>query len=130
MSVPDFKHVRDPNPDSENEVTLSNFPLHGKTESFVNNNNQNLPVAVRKGNREYIKQPLYPLANFISFKKDSSSHKTFLVSVNTIALPNTVSEALTNEKWEQVMNVVMEALEKSKTWELVKLPVEKKPVDC
>ncbi|RVW66512.1 Retrovirus-related Pol polyprotein from transposon RE1 [Vitis vinifera] len=44
--------------------------------------------------------------------------------------PNSENEALTDEKWKQAMNVEMEALEKNKTWELVKLPTGKKPVGC
>lgn len=96
MIVPDAEHVQDSNSDPENEATLSNSPLHCKTESCVNN--QDLPIAVRKGTRECTKRPLYPLTHFISFRTFLSSHKTFLVSLNTIAISNTVYEALANEK--------------------------------
>ena len=111
--VPESVQVQDFNPNSENEVTISNPSL--QSESHVNNDDQDLPIAVRKGIRECTNQPLYPLTHFLSFKKFSPSHKAFLVSLNTISIPTTVSEALTNEKWKQAMNVEMKALEKNKT---------------
>lgn len=50
-----------------------------------------------------------------------SSHTAFLVNLNTISIPTTLSKALSNEKWKQAMNEKTEALEKNKTWALVKL---------
>ena len=43
---------------------------------------------------------------------------------------STVSEALSNRKWKQAMDVEIEALNKNNTWELVTLPIGKKPVGC
>ena len=126
--VPESVQVQDFNPNSENEVTISNPSL--QSESHVNNDDQDLPIAVRKGIRECTNRPLYPLTHFLSFEKISPIQRAFLVSLNTISIPTTVSEALTDEKWKQAMNVEMEALEKNKTWELVKLPTGKKPVGC
>jgi hypothetical protein len=128
MVVPESMQVRDSNLDSENEVTISNPSLQAETEPQVND--QDLPIAVRKGTKECTKRPLYPLSHFLSVKKFSPSHRSFLISLNTIVIPTTLSEALSNEKWKQAMNVEMEALEKKKTWELVKLPTGKKPVGC
>jgi transposase InsO family protein len=128
QAVPESVQVRDSNSDHENEVTISNPSLQAETKPQVND--QDLPIAVRKGTRECTKQPLYPLSHFLSFKKFSPSHRSFLVSLNTIVIPTTLSEALSNEKWKQAMNAEMEALEKNKTWELVKLPAGKKPVGC
>jgi hypothetical protein len=34
-------------------------------------------IAIRKGIRECTKNPLYPIANFISFQKFSPSHEYF-----------------------------------------------------
>ena len=110
--VPESVQVQDFNPNSENEVTISNPSL--QSESHVNNDDQNLLITVRKEIRECTNRPLYPLTHFLSFKKFSPSHRAFLVSLNTISIPTTVSEALTNEKWKQAMNMEMEALEKTK----------------
>jgi hypothetical protein len=128
VAVLESVQVRDSNLDPENEVTISNPSLQAETEPQVND--QDLPIAVRKGTRECTKRPLYPFSHFLSFKKFSPSHRSFLVSLNTIVIPTTLSEALSKEKWKQAMNVEMEALEKNKTWELVKLPAGKKPVGC
>ena len=102
--------VQDFNPNSENEVTISNPSL--QFESPVNNDDQDLPIAIRKGIKECTNRPLYPLTHFLSFKIFLPSCRAFLVSLNTISIPTTVSEALTNEKWKQATNVEMEALEK------------------
>ena len=110
MAVPESMQVRDSNSDPENEVTISNPSLQAETEPQVND--QDLPIAVRKGTRECKKRPLYPLSHFLSLKNFSPSHRSFLVSLNTIVIPTTLSEALSNEKWKQAMNMEMEALEK------------------
>ena len=97
MAVPESVQVQNSNSDPENEVTISNPSLQAETEPQVND--QVLPIAVRKGTRECTKRPLYPLSHFLSFKKFSPSHRSFLVSLNTIVMPTTLSEALSNEKW-------------------------------
>jgi len=43
---------------------------------------------------------------------------------------STVSEALSNRKWKQAMDVEIEVLNKNNTWELVTLLTGKKPVGC
>ena len=90
----------------------------------------NLPIAIRKGVRECTKRSLYPLSQYVSFERFSSSHKSFLTHLNTITIPKTTSEALGQKEWRDAMRVEMDALEKNKTWELVELPRGKKPVGC
>ena len=75
-------------------------------------------------------KPLYPLANYLSFKHFSPTHKAFLTSLNTTTTPTTLSEALGDKKWKQAMDAEMEALEKNGTWDLVNLLNGKKPVRC
>ena len=101
-----------------------------ETETQPVEDDLDLPIALRKGTRKSTKRPLYPLSNYLSFKNFSPTHKTFLVNLNTISIPTTLSEALSNEKWKQAMNIEMEALNKNKTWELVPLPAGKRPVGC
>ncbi|KAM7461061.1 hypothetical protein LguiA_029182 [Lonicera macranthoides] len=84
-------------------------------------------IALRKGTRTCIQHPLHL---FMSYKKLSYNHKAFLTSLNSIAIPKTLSEALGDENWRNAMKVEMKALEKNETWDLVKLPEEKKPVGC
>jgi hypothetical protein len=107
---PESVQVQDSNLDPENEVTFSYLSWQVETEPQVND--QDLPIAVRKGTRECTKRPFYPFSHFLSFENFSPSHRSFLVSLNTIFIPTTLSEALFNEKWKQAMNVEMEALGK------------------
>jgi len=119
------------------EVIVSNPINSNNSNEFVLNNseaqvdqNLDLPIALRKGTRTCTKQPLYPLSNFLSFENFSPTHKTFLTNLNSTPTPSTVSEALSNRKWKQAMDVEIEALNKNNTWELVTLPIGKKPVGC
>jgi len=74
--------------------------------------------------------PQYPLANYLSSKHFTPTHKAVFASLNTTTTPTTLSEALTNKKWKHAMDLEMEALEKNSTWELVTLPKGKEPVGC
>lgn len=130
--VPESVQVQDSNLSSGNEVQITD-PSVTESDVPIESNDLELPIAIRKGTRECTKslpKPVYPLAQFLSFKHFSPSHRAFLMSLNTIAIPNTLSEALSNKEWKQAMNVEMEALEKNGTWELVRLPKGKKPVGC
>jgi len=55
-------------------------------------------------------------------------YKAFLTNINSIPIPRTVSEALSHDSWKDDMKVEIVALEKNKTWELVKLPKWKQVV--
>ena len=66
----------------------------------------------------------------MSLKHLSPAHKNFIVSLNTTIIPNTVSEALIKREWKDAMREEMSALEKNKTWEIVKRPRGKNIVDC
>lgn len=80
--------------------------------------------------RECNKNPLYPIANFMSFQKFSPSHKAFLSKINTIPIPKTLHEALRNENRKTATREEMNAVERNQTWEIVELPKEKKIVGC
>ena len=47
-----------------------------------------------------------------------------------IMIPNKVKDALKDAKWTEAMNVEINALQKSGTWEIVSLLKEKKHVRC
>ena len=132
MVILEPRQVQQSNSNPLNEVTISNPTLQNETESQRENNEQDLdlPIAIRKGTRRCTTRPLYPLSHFLLFKDLSPYHKAFLINLNTITIPTSLSEALSNKKWKQAMNEEMKALEKNKTWELIKLPVGKKPVGC
>ena len=51
----------------------------------------------------------------MSYENLSHNHRVYLTSLNTISIPNSVSEALGNENWKNAIKVEMEALEKNRT---------------
>ncbi|KAL6342855.1 hypothetical protein AAG906_016874 [Vitis piasezkii] len=104
---------------------------HPKSEfQFEKPIDQNLLITIRKGTKECMKRPLYPLSHVVSFEKLSPSYKSFLISLNNIHITTTLSEALSKENWRQAINAKMEALEKNKTLEMVDLLVGENPVGC
>ena len=128
---PDPARVQDSSPNSENKVTTISEPsLQENALLDFEDADLYLPIALRKKQRECTKHPRYPLSHFMSFDKFSPAHKAFLVSLNSITVPETLSEALSQEEWRKAMRVEMEALEKNQTWEVTELPKGKKPVGC
>ena len=73
-AIPEPMQVQESNSDSLNEVTISDSTLQLETEPQEDSNDQDLPIAIRKGTRECTKRPLYPLAHFLSFKNFSPHH--------------------------------------------------------
>ncbi|KAL5578648.1 hypothetical protein UlMin_011090 [Ulmus minor] len=106
-SVLALEQVQDSNLKAGNEVTISNSNSYSctKLESPVENKIDNgMPITIKKKTRECTKHPLYPLSHFVSFEKISTTHRNFLISLNTISIPTTISEALSNSKWKVAMN--------------------------
>jgi len=62
--------------------------------------NLDLLIALRKGTTSSTK-PCYPLANYLSFEKFSSTHRTYLTSLNTTTIVSYVSKALIDKKWKK-----------------------------
>jgi len=131
QSKPTLLEVTTPNPLIYTKST-SDFPNVQEPESSSTPLYENLdiPIALRKETRKCTTKPLYPLANYLSFKNFSPTHKAFLTSLNTTTTPTSLSEALSDKKWKQAMDATMEALEKNSTWNLVALPNGKKLVGC
>ena len=90
--------------------------------------NLDLPIALRKGIRS-TRNP-YPIYNFVSYHRLSSSYHSFVSSLSSVSLPKNLCEALDHPGWRQAMIDEMQALEHNGTWELVPLPPGKKPVGC
>lgn len=116
MTLEEGNQFTSPNPNVPNHV------LDAQKE-----NDLDIPIALRKGTRACTQHPLHL---FMSYKNLSHSHRAFFTSLNKISIPKTLSKALGDVNWQNVMKVLMEALEKNKTWDLVKLPRGKKPVGC
>lgn len=97
------------------------------TDNHEKPDDEDLPIALRKGTRACTKHPLYL---FLTYQNLSQSHRAFLSSLHTITIPRNFSEALEDKKWENAMKVEMEALVKNNTWELVELQKGVKSVGC
>ncbi|CAJ2666495.1 unnamed protein product [Trifolium pratense] len=134
-SISEFSHTQEP----ESSSTIQREPesiliKHKNPKSReitpVDSKDLHLPIAHRKNTRTCTNKPLYPLSNYLCFEQLSTTHKAFLTSLNTTTIPTSLSEALSDRKWKQAMDLEMEALDKNNTWELVSLPNGKKPVGC
>jgi hypothetical protein len=71
-----------------------------------------------------------PIQNYISYNNISSQHISFLTSICKEQEPYTYLEAIKNLVWCKAMREKLNALEKYKTWIIVELPKEKRPVRC
>ncbi|XP_039047068.1 uncharacterized mitochondrial protein AtMg00820-like [Hibiscus syriacus] len=56
--------------------------------------------------------------------------KTFTAQVDHIHILETIEEALKSSEWNKVVEEELSALENNKTWVIIDLPKDKKPVDC
>ncbi|XP_057991842.1 retrovirus-related Pol polyprotein from transposon TNT 1-94 isoform X2 [Hevea brasiliensis] len=88
--------------------------------------NLDLPIALRKDKRSCT----YPIASFVSSNQLSSCSQCFVISLDSVPIPNTVGEALSHLGWCDAMKEEMEALDGNGTWELLPLPTGKKAIGC
>ena len=88
--------------------------------------NNNLLIALRKGKR----QCAHPISSFVSSNHLSSFSCSFIASLDSISLPNTVREVLSHPGWRSSMVNEMQTLDDNGTWDLVPLPTGKKVIDC
>ncbi|RVW94742.1 Retrovirus-related Pol polyprotein from transposon RE2 [Vitis vinifera] len=72
----------------------------------------------------------YPMNNYVSNHRLSESNKSFVNQLSTVAIPNSVQQALADPRWKAAMNEEMKSLQKNESWELVECPPGKKPVGC
>ena len=59
-----------------NEVITQTEPSQEIVSDFHEDNEPNLPIALRKGTKKCTQRPLYPLSHFMSYEKLSHNHKT------------------------------------------------------
>ena len=92
---------------------VSSPPLAASTSDLVPSDN--LPIALRKGKRQCVHQ----ISSFCSYDHFSSHSCSFIASLDSIFLPNTVCEALSHPGWRSAMVEEMQALDDYDTWNLV-----------
>ena len=67
---------------------------------------------------------------FVSYNHLSPSSCSFIASLDSITLLNTVCEALSHLGWRSTMVDRMQTLNDNGTWDLVSLPISKKTIGC
>ncbi|KAK8956599.1 hypothetical protein KSP39_PZI000178 [Platanthera zijinensis] len=72
----------------------------------------------------------HPLANYVSLHRLSPHLHTLATSLSSVAIPNSVQEALQHPGWRAAMEEEMSALWSNQTWSVVSLPPGQKPVGC
>jgi len=70
----------------------------------------------------------YPLSSFISYQSLSPSHQLFVNTITSTLEPTTYEQALSDPKWCEAMRTELTALENQKTWSLVPLPPNSRPI--
>ena len=103
---------------------VSSPPSAASTSNLVLSDD--LPIALHKGKHRCP----HPISSFCSYNHLSSHSCSFIASVDSISLPNKASEALTHPGWRSVIIEEMDALTDNGTWDLVRLPDEKKVIGC
>ena len=103
---------------------VSSPPLVASTSDPVLSDD--LPIALCKGKR----QCAHPISSFCSYDCLSSHSCSFIASLDSISLPNKVSEALAHSGWRSAMIEEMDAFIDNGTWDLVCLLVGKKAISC
>ena len=88
--------------------------------------NDDLPIALRKVKR----QCAHPISSFVSYNRLSSSSCSFIASLDSISLPNTVRETLSHPGWRSAMVEEMHGLDDNGTWNLVQFPIGRKPLNA
>lgn len=72
----------------------------------------------------------YPLSQYMPYCNLSPNHKHFSLALSTHTEPDSYEEAIQSESWNNAIQAELSALSKTKTWELTKLPPNKKAIRC
>ena len=92
----------------------------------VDQNSDNLPIALRKNRHNCVKPHPNDIALSLNYNRLSLVYKVFFTSLDWAIIPKTAVEALKYPHWKKSINEEIDALIKSKTWEIVDLPRDKK----
>ena len=82
-----------------------------------------LPITLSKGS--HLCTTKYPISNYVSLYRDSSTLHAFVFSLSSISIPNTNKQAMSSSGWKSAMDEEMSTLHQNKTWKLTSLPERK-----
>ncbi|KAH0705523.1 hypothetical protein KY290_010213 [Solanum tuberosum] len=72
----------------------------------------------------------YPMGNYVSYNHLSSSYQCYIAASSSLKEPSTYSEAVSDQRWIDAMQLEIQALESNNTWVVTNLPQGKKPIGC
>lgn len=72
----------------------------------------------------------HSLSTVLSYDHLSPSHRVFSAQLSLFKEPNSFSEAAKHKVWRDAMFQELKALQENKTWSLVPLPPNKRPIGC
>ncbi|GKA15748.1 putative RNA-directed DNA polymerase [Tanacetum coccineum] len=106
-------------PETNNEQVTPRYPVR-----------QNRGVPKRQYQPELTSKSKYPINHYVSTEKLANTQKNMVEELSTVAIPNSVQEALKDPRWRKAIQEEMDALKKNWTWDEVVLPPGKKTVGC
>ncbi|GMI70307.1 hypothetical protein HRI_000700000 [Hibiscus trionum] len=74
--------------------------------------------------------PVYPIEDYLSTAKLSSSYKSFVANISSEHEPVFYHQAARFPEWRAAMKEELQAMENNKTWSVVSLPQGKTAIDC
>ena len=86
-----------------------------------------LPIAIKKGTHTCTR---HPISKYVSYGNLSPKYRAFTIEISKLVIPRSIKEVLDDQNCRSVVFEEMEALRKNDTWDVVKLPCEKKIVGC
>ena len=72
----------------------------------------------------------HPISSHMSFAHLPSTSKSFVVGLDSVSIPKSLSDALSHGDWRQAMKEEMTTFEKNGTWDFISLPKGKKAIGC
>ena len=95
------------------EAPADSLPIYSAFPTPVLPLADNLPIALRKGNRS-TSNP-HPIYNFLSYHRLSSPYFAYVYAISFVSFPKNTNEALSHPGWQQAMVDEMAALHSTDT---------------
>lgn len=92
--------------------------------------NASIPADINHSSNDSSIDCLYPMHDYLSFSRCSRSHHNFGASISLHHEPSSFCEANKHTCWQQAMGAELQALDRNRTWSLMKLPHGKHVIGC
>ncbi|XP_077222036.1 uncharacterized protein LOC143855868 [Tasmannia lanceolata] len=92
----------------------------------ISDSTSDSPIA----SRTHSHNTAHPISSVVSYDSLTPIFQSFVFSLSSVSLPQSLPAALDHPGWRAAMDLEMEALQANQTWELVHLPPRARPVGC